>query len=541
MTRYARISRDVNDIFDLDKIYESIFGPSVPKTYYHPFRREMSGTRFHVDPDTAEQRATDIAMMFAYEEELPEAPPPKFQRPAYRPPKPEPPPKPPKTVSTSAMNSLVERLSESRRPSSPPRPPTSRSISPIPKRKDIPIEVTPVFTRLYERSLAKSGSPPPRPAEDSIPFDDEETVSVTRTLAAKKLVAMIDEAIADRDVLNHEELKELFEFLGVLDRHELIEKCPELRTAIAKWSIGPNLYDVKQIKAVLIQALSGQRGKCRSFLNARMSVHFANRKKKGAPLPVERVRKADKMTQQTFDRLLSPRPDFAVEPEEEPFEPVGLSSGTREILSQSRFGKETVAQRDQHLRERTAARIQESRDRFEREFRENSTRKTQMPVWTDEQRAKIDERKAKKRAMVPEEPPFRPDLMKYAEFVKVKEAMNESVERPKGWDAKVSELRDGCRKREEKRRLSESIQALPEVPQSRRAKSEQRKKKKEQKETEEPPPMPHVEIIEEPVVISKKGARAKTQMASKKPTPPRAAKTTNTPALLSSTTPFKSS
>jgi hypothetical protein len=361
------ISCPVDEIINLDELYDNIFGIHHPKTVFYPIRREDSTMQFRTDPELLAQRAADLARFYSsIEDAIPKPPPPvKFERERYVPADPTFDCKPSKKMTPNQIEAIVERLSAPRpAPAAPPLETAPHAV----------LDDSGVFDRLYDHSMWRYGPrPAPEPAsegEDSYAPPED----LSRSLAGQKLVAFINAAMGQREELSGADLGRVLQKIGVLEAHEELTALAEFARVLVKWRVREDVYAAQRVAQSLLQAIAGRRGRFRTFAKNRLSAHFAN-KKYGAPLAprIEPVRQAERMTQETFDRLLTPPPEFEGAGEEDApaFEPLGFSKGTIAILRTSE-----LAQRPQ------------------------------------------EERRMKR--LVVEEHPYHPAIMKYDEYLKVK-------------------------------------------------------------------------------------------------------------------------
>jgi hypothetical protein len=519
------ISCSVDEIVNLDELYDEIFGINRPKGVFYPIRRQDETMHFRADPDLFAQRADDLARFYsAIEDAIPKRPPqPKFQRESYVPSDPTMECKPSKKMTPQQIEAIVERLTAPR-PIFTPEPILASVPQPI-------IDNSGTFERLYNHSMWRYGPRPPSEPNS----EDEDSMSqvvepLDRSLAGQKLIAFIHAAIGQCEELSASDLVRVLQKINVLEACEKLTLVPELARVLAKWRVREDVYSAKLVEQSLLQAIEGRRGRFRTFAKNRLSAHFAN-KKYGAPIPQhgESVRQAKRMTQETFDRLLTPRPDFAeVSEEESPaYEPLGFSKGTEAILRNSALAQRPQEERERELRERAATRVQMLTRDLDPEAIPKKKRRS--PV-TPEERTRMEERRMKRLAV--EEHPYHPSLMKYDEYLKVKQVLTTEHERPKGWERAVERHRDGYRKHMEEVELAESIRALPPVKKSHRATEG---KKKKPPEPPEPPPAPAPEPDPEP----ERGGKKKRKFTPAKAAARRGAQTVPGPAVPVRSSPFR--
>jgi hypothetical protein len=137
-----------------------------------------------------------------------------------------------------------------------------------------------------------------------------------------------------------------------------------------------------------------------------------------------------------------------------------------EILSSCPLARKSMERRTRELQQRSMTRMEGVSLQAE-----PRKRKPRAPHLTAEQRAQIEERKKKRMESVPEEPPFRPEVQKYADYLKVKEAHAASHERPKGWGKAVERHREGWETHMEQVKEATTIRPLPPVPKPKRSSS----------------------------------------------------------------------
>lgn len=541
-----RISFDLTQAFNTDAFMEAIRGPQPKKTVFETARREFQTTIFKPDPRLVARREEELANMPPppEPEEIVEAPP-KFERKFYLPPDPSNENKESKKVSQSEISQIITRLTNPN-----PTKCTSRlmnenvsnmqrSSSPG-KKKNMDEQV---FQRLYVDSTQPEMSPIRRPrtrnsyqSKKEVTIVRDETEELTMSIANQKLSKFINDAFSGKESITKKELTTIFFHLGVLESGEKLETVSQISALLTKWKNGIDTYDGNHIKNVLLKSLTSSKGKFRKFARKRMIIAMANHKTEIlTPHPQNLTHSTIKprMTQSTFDRLLSPRPVF--EPPPEPEEEIviikpPLSTETQLILHHSKYANEPLEERDRQLKERAISRIKKMSEDFEKErLKMQKHPPVQIPELTPEERAKVEELKEKKKYPDIEIPPYHPTVMKYEDYLKVKEDMEEEKEKPKGWDGVVKRHRDGYEQYLKKKAEAESIRPLPKVPKSKRSRSVQKK--------EPPPPPPPPPVEEEPPKKGKKG-RSKTQLSLKKPNAPKTARTAPGAASQLSKTPF---
>lgn len=408
---------------------------------------------------------------------------------------------------------------------------------PLIRRKIIDGDNDAVFERLYiestqQKTENKNNNDEYKNFNSRVPESD--TAILSKSIALQKIKEMIDTSFPDKQSLTLDELNDIFVRLGILEHCEKIEKIPQISYIIEKWKIrNTELYDINIIKNVLIQSIIGRKGKFKHFARERMFSALANRKNneniksnqqycysnQGENQPTH----SKCLTQETFERLLSPRPIFSPpknEEEEEDFSynRLELSAETQKILKKSEYGNVKLEERDKKLAERAMAKIEDIRNQMEKEMLKMQKKYHASKInITPEERAKIDELKQKRQNDIEnEKPTYKPDVMKYSDFLHLKESMKEEKEKPPGLDAFLGRMKKGYEQYQKKKFEQENIRSLPQLPSKRRCKSENKKKKKEQSDQkeviEEPqPPPPPVEIIDE---INKK-AKNETKESKK--------------------------
>ena len=132
------------------------------------------------------------------------------------------------------------------------------------------------------------------------------------------------------------------------------------------------------------------------------------------------------------------------------------------------------------------------------------------PRISPEERVKIDELKAKRqREIENEQPSYKPDIMKYSDFLQLKESMVEEKEKPPGFDAFLGRIKKGYEQQQKKKFEEENIRSLPQLPSKKRSASVVKKKKKEkppsdhQETPEQTEPIEPIEPIPEPNIKNK--------------------------------------
>lgn len=349
--------------------------------------------------------------------------------------------------------------------------------SPIRKKlNDVDLEA--VFDRLYYESTELKMEKKAKLNEkvnDEYQIPESETDILTKSIALQKIKEMIESSFPDKQGITFNELRDIFISLGIIDNCEKIEKISQISYILNKWKIrNTDLYDSNIVKSALTQSIIGHKGKFYHFAKERMFSYLANRKNNEidqqiyySNQPGIQINHAKKLTQKTFDRLLSPRPDFSPPKNEEEEEinnvHIELSPRTQKILQKSEYANVKFEERDRKLAERAMSKIESIRNQMEKE-RQKMQRKTRtsIPKISPEERAKIEELKLKRQKDIEnEKPSFKPDVMKYSEFLHLKEAMKEEKEKPPGFDAFLGRLKKGYELNQKKKIERERIKSLP--------------------------------------------------------------------------------
>ncbi|OHT16096.1 hypothetical protein TRFO_42046 [Tritrichomonas foetus] len=353
--------------------------------------------------------------------------------------------------------------------------------------------------------------------------EKSETEEITTNLAFKKMKEFIDSIFVDVDnVISYGELYDIFVRVGILNMGEKVDNYPVLVEALERWRVNTNTYNALKVKDSLILAISGKSGRFRQFAKERIHCKFANHKNNEnyvQETPSMIIHKAKQMTQDTFDRLLSPRPDFTSqqktkEEEDVVYEPIQLSANTQKILRNSSLGKTKIEKRDQALCERAMKKINEIREKMEEDFKKmQKPPPIVLPEISPEERKKIDELKKKRQNTLPEEQPYKPDIMKYKDFLAIKEEMkkNTVADQP-GLDSFLQRMKKGYEQHIKKIQEEENIRALPELPSKRRARTSLKKMN-----PAPPPPVVHEEEedkINEEEKINAKGKKKRQKRSS---------------------------
>ena len=514
--REPRISFD----FDDEQDTPDDFVDSKPKHVFHPFRREIENSMvFKVDPELARRRAEDIAQFVQQDTVKPvvDVAPEPAKQPKKKPTRRFRAPKYVAQLTETEISATVDRLSQPTK--------TARTVDsdayPLPKRRGNAQTGDAVFARLFtdstEQQDRRRSNSESWAASERLATERGETDGLTRSLGEQKKLEIITEIIGERDQIDYEELEELFRVLGVIESCESLDGVPVIKGTLSEWELPNGKFDLNQIKEALFDALKGKRGRFECFVKNRIGIHFANMRflgDYGGDAPTIKSPKK-RLTKETFERLLLPKPDFGsekVEEEEEVYEPIPMCQGTIHILKKSPYAREPMEERTMHLRELAVTRAMELATGM-LELEKKAKKKKRIPKLTEEEREEVDECRQRRQIEMYQYHPFKPHTMKYKDFLKVKHAM-EDAEKPKGWDENIRRHRVGYQRYlAKKKKESRGILELPKV---RKRRLELVKLQEESPPPPPPPPPPE----EEPPKAQKRRAKKQTSPPQKsKPSP----------------------
>ncbi|KAK8891960.1 hypothetical protein M9Y10_029182 [Tritrichomonas musculus] len=547
MRSVPRISFDVNQINRPDPELELFFEEQKPRSSFFATRRDFLYTKFIEDPQLVLKRQKELEEEqqnnFKEKQNIKKSTTPSTSSslisrtptsPISPPPTPSPPPSPKrkikkiqncpaeveprpiKKLTRSEINQVVDRLisTNDNITSSIRNKYVKDESSPIRKKRNYE-DSEAVFERLYYEST--------KPQEEvkkkldnnqncDFVIQESDTEILTKSIALQKIKEMIDASFPDKQGLTFKELNDIFIRLGILDRCEKIERIPQISYMMEKWKIrNTDLYDSNLIKNILIQSIIGRKGKFKHFARERMVSALANRKNNENNISNQQIFYSDqnqfqiehskRLTQETFDRLLSPRPVFS-SPKNEEEEDLNdihfeLSPQTQKIINKSKYANSTLEERDRELTEKAMAKIDEIRKNMEKErIKMQKIHHAPAPRISPKERAKIEELKLKRQQDLENETKqtFKPEIIKYSDFLQIKETMIEEKEKPQGIDSFISRMKKGYEQHLKKKFDEENIRSLPQLPFKRRAASEAKNEKKKEKE------QPHEEKIEPPEI-----------------------------------------
>lgn len=509
MTRQEpRISVTWESSVSEQSLSEELTSGSV-KGVFHPFRREIENSMvFKVDPELARRRAEDIAqfmeenMVKQPEQPTIEAPKAQKKKPIRR----HRPPTSTINLTDTEIKATVDRLSQ---PTKSGRV-CETDNSPRVKRNTKKQTGDAVFARLFTDSTEQ---PERRQSGREILVSSEKPATASqeaddfgKKMGEQKKLEIITKVIGPKDQFEFHELERVFRNLGIIEQCESIDNIPIIQMRLSEWELPNGKFDVALVKDAIFDALDGKNGKFESFVKNKIGIHFANMRFLGESpnyCAYELQSPKKRLTKETFERLLLPRPEFYTEKEEEEesYEPVPMSKGTLWILKKSPYAHEPMEERRMHLREVAETRALEQANET-LELEKKKRRKWKAPRLTALEREQVAEVRARREADLYQYQSFKPEIMKYKDFLKVKRKM-EDVERPKGWDENVKRHRAGYQAYlEKKKKESSGVLDLPRV----------RKKKLELitlvNEEVELPPEPQPQEVEVPNAEKRRGVKS---------------------------------
>lgn len=490
-----RISCDINHFNDNNNHFDSANHSNIQDTHTYVVRKEFVSTAFREDPQLANKRSKEIEMLNQLSTSEPEEiiPPPTFIRKLYVPPPPEIECTQSKKLTKSQISQLIDRLSPQNDNTNNEKA-VKQSIQTNLKKSSnnstdmIEDRFDGVFQRLYYEST-QNGADDYREYDyknsHNFTIEDDETELLTKSIALQKINKMIESAFENKQEITKAELSEIFFQLGIIDNCQSIDTISVITNIMPKWEINQHseLFDAIKIQNTLMQAVIGRKGKFKQYARERMALSLANRKFDDSKITnpkFESCHSARRMTQETFDRLLSPRPDFSSKSQQD-FDPKDyvkfqLSPETKKIIKMSPYANSKLEERDKDLCEKAMRKVNDIRKQMEKERIKMQSRQFSQnaPEITPEDRQKIEALK-KKRELAKEtekKPTYKPDIMKYEDFLVLKQSMKEEIKRPYGMDSFLERMKKGHELSEKKKSEEESIRQLPRLPKKKTIKIE---------------------------------------------------------------------
>jgi hypothetical protein len=225
-----------------------------------------------------------------------------------------------------------------------------------------------------------------------------------------------------------------------------------------RWAQENDLYNVGKLIESLENAMkSSSPSVFENFVNQRIMIAIANGLKfhpkaeeAREPSPVRQMHR-DTLTRLTKARSSQarakpnsdvkrprfvPRVDF-----DEQLPAVPKSAVTQGILKSSELAHLSHAERQAKLSERRAVKVQELEQEAKRSF--EPVKSHPMPQLSAEMRDQLEARRERLRRQGSGSPTFRPAVLKYGDFLKIRKSMYEEGNYPEGWEATVTRMRLG--------------------------------------------------------------------------------------------------
>ena len=166
--------------------------------------------------------------------------------------------------------------------------------------------------------------------------------------------------------------------------------------------------------------------------------------------PNKQFTTAQSLTRETLDRLVSSKrqksPEIVDDVEKEEFEPIKLSEGSKKILNESTRKVEDdkllctlpIDERERHLVKIKNEKIDQMKKEFQSQLTQGRILSNPFPQYSEETNQMLAKYKEEKKNYVEPQPPYRPTLTKYEDFVKQQEILNSTeFKPPPGWDKDI--------------------------------------------------------------------------------------------------------
>jgi hypothetical protein len=320
------------------------------------------------------------------------------------------------------------------------------------------------FDRLYEMSRQKEAKQEELQKQqeeaERIEFAKYTTKSCKRSLSlvADQFSRFLKTHFEGRDELPGDELVNFFRFLGLLDMRQDLSCNAMLEEESRGWAQENDLYNVCKLVESLENAMkSNSPTAFENFVNQRIMIAIANGLKfhpkveeAPEPSPVRQMHR-DTLTRLTKTRSgqvrakpsgdvkrpkFVPRIDF-----DEELPAVPKSVVTQGILKRSELAHLSHSERQAKLSERRAAKVQELEQEAKRSF--EPVKSHPMPELSSEMRDQLEARRERLRQQGSGSPTFRPSVLKYDDFLRIRKSMYQEGNHPEGWEASVTRMRLG--------------------------------------------------------------------------------------------------
>ena len=305
--------------------------------------------------------------------------------------------------------------------------------------------------------------------------DTSDTAKHTRMIANKRIAQFIESLFPDTLVISLDEIQEIFTNLGIIDPNQSIEQFPIIMNTINTMKINKDKYNTEGIKDLIIQSIEAQKGRFLLFVKEKINLFLANYRNinnyeyERFNTTSQPAKKPTVISIDTILRLSTPSQDFSAlakeaNKEDEKFQPPEMLPETKQILQKSKYGNSSFETRNAELFERAKQRVIELREQINKEYQ--AKRKPSKPIpkvqaITEDKKAQEQMKIIKEKLDVRSEPTFHPEIIKYSDFLPIKESMEKNKDYPIGFDPFCQRIKKGYEMHLKKKHDEKAILPLP--------------------------------------------------------------------------------
>lgn len=408
---------------------------------------------------------------------------------------------PPKTISKKQLKNLTDRLAPitpaaTKQPTKEHSEVESEAIKSIPQTPCCASN-SDIFNRLFIMSTCKKKNP--NTEEEKVEETTTESQPImsakSNLLALKKDIVKISNVVGDVDQCDKENLERIMKELKIIDSTTTEEELQMIEKEYLQCLIDKekSIYSAKQLESRILDSISLKKHrKFNVYVNRRLAIVRANEKPvieqpEEKPEPVKRP---TTMHRVTFDRLIAVKPNATENDNQyvndinlkKETEQVKLSKASQSILQKSQRTQEIMSmpldQRDNYLMKRRNESIQKLEESLqqkeEKELKTKPSNLGTLPKFYEQFQQELKQR-PKQNQQQKEKESFKPKIMSYNDFQKMKEKVYGNEPKIAGVEERIKRLRLA---RIERNELQEALdpRALPTELKNMKKKKSQAKK-----------------------------------------------------------------